>query len=591
MCYGEDPEVTRELHQHGDFCEDVEIKSYPVSRAYFDAHTKRSLEKSVNADGFPTCRVVAVCEPLKVRVITVSDAITNYYSTWYQKTIHGILKKYVCFELLGKAPFSTLVEDIAMHSFGSGDLLFDSSDFSGASNNTPALFRELILGWCTKKLPPLQRRIQEVCNGRHWVEYPLWTGLPTVLQNQGTLMGRKTSFPILSLQVFATHVWALRLCGDPRPLKEIMKGVRVNGDDRVTRYDKSAHTQFWQCCNRLQFGESKGKSYFHPIYANINSQSYHYSETREAIGWDGQNVIEKIQPFSRKVGALYCGLLHGQKKLATDVFDPTAVVTTLMDSCENVRMQHCVLKTFLKLHKKSIQAQACDRNLFLPNVLGGCGQKAPIGWKWNVTADQARLASYLYEQDEFLWDCRVPVGPHLQKAVPFREVWDVQGQKTYWEQVRSLQDGDGEQQVPLSAKEKADYSAWLHDKDLPVKRMMKLKLIRNGRFKRLPIRRIEREVFGENGYSFGFGPEGRVWIPTYHAPPDWNACFKQSFEPVYPRIESQRPITRLQALVAANTLKPRSKGWVTDCYDQEDRKVVVPLTGSALWARYQLISG
>lgn len=591
-CYGEDPEVVRILNQHGDHCDDIEQKSYPESRAYFDYWTKRLLEKSVGADGFPDCRVVAVCEPLKVRVITVSDAITNYYSTWYQKTVHGILKKYVCFELLGKAPFSTIIQDIAANSFGDGDLFFDSSDFSGASNGTPALFRELILEGCTKKLPALQRRIQEVCNGQHWIHYPRWTQLPPVLQVQGTLMGRKTSFPILSLQVLATHVWALRLCGDRRPLKQILRGVKINGDDRVTRYTREAHTQFWQCCNRLQFGESKGKSYFHATYANINSQSYHYSEVRELSGWDGEKPIYKItKPYSRKVGSLYCGLLHGQKKLATDVFDPTAVITTLMDSCETVNMQHKVLKTFLKLHKKALKAQACDRNLFLPEVLGGCGQKAPLNWRWNVTRDQARLASFLWEKDEFLWDCRIPVGPLLEILPPTREVWDVQGVKTYWEQVRQLQDGDGEQTVPLSAKEKADHKAWLHDQDLKVNDMLKTKFIRNCRPRRLPLRRVKHDIRDDGDlFASKCTPTGPQWLHSSLRKPDWDSEFRESFGYVqFPVLT--KPMSELQRLVAASNLIPRRSHWVPDAHEQEDRRVVVPLTGTAFFVKVYRLGG
>lgn len=565
----EEPHVERRVVQHGDYVSDEDVITYPASKAYFDKWTRFHLDSILESDELPVCRVVAVCEPLKVRVITVSDALTNYFSTWYQKTVHKILKKYVCFQLLGGAPFSALVDDVARHSFGSGELCFDSSDFSGASNGTPKLFRELILDACTSRLPWVQRRIQEICNGNHIVVYPAWTFLLPVMQTRGTLMGRKTSFPILSLQVLASHVWALRLAGDKRNFWDLIKGVRVNGDDRITRYDKRTFDIYWDCCRRLQFGASLGKSYFHPKYANINSQSYHWTP-------DG----------FRKIGSLYCGLLHGQKKLATDVFDPTAVVTTLLDSCLDEKMEHRVLRMYLKLHKKSLQAHTCDRNLFLPEVLGGCGQRAPRGWSWVLTQDQQRLASYLYQEDLFLWDARVPHGPHLRVPCPERHAWDVEGLPTYWEQIRKLQDGDGEAKVPLSPQEKASHSLWLKDQELPVKSMLKRSFIRNAKIRRLPLARVDSPKVALSVTSWS--SNGEVIFPM-NSNPSWD--YREQFRRFYPDMSAVRPVTFLQTFVLANRIKPRLTEWTTSVYDEEIRRNVVPLSGGKFWAELFRIGG
>lgn len=556
----ESPVEVRVFSQHGDYVEDIVTETFPESRSYFEHWLSYYLDEALEREDLPKCRVVAVCEPLKVRVITVSDAITNFFSTWYQKTVHHILCQFEAFELLGTAPRADLIDRVWRNSFGTGALSFDSSDFSGASNGTPAKFRDLLLDRCTVRLPWKQRRLQQICNGAHIIEYPAWTGLEPVVQNRGTLMGRKTSFPILSLQVFATHVWALRLAGDRRSLRALMKGVRVNGDDRVTRYDTETFDIFWNCCKRLQFGASLGKSYFHPTYANINSQSYHCS----ARGY-------------RKVGSLYCGLLHGQKKLATDVFDPTSVVTALVESCLTDKMGRAVLAMFLKLHKHSLLAHTCDRNLFVAEVLGGCGQKAPIGWKWSLTADQQRLATYLWEKDLFLWDARVPHGKHLEVLAPDREAWDVEGKRTYWDQIRTLQDGRGEDAVPLSAVEKACHKLWLKDEQLPVVRLLKRKFVRNASIRRMPLKRVE-------------APDEVPWFGLWGC----NGALElgNEFRPIFPLPTSlKKELTFLQVVVLRVNLVPRWTEWITSVHDEESRRVVIPLTGEGFRERLFRIGG
>lgn len=251
-------------------------------------------------------------------------------------------------------------------------------------------------------------------------------------------MGRKTSFPLLSLQVFGTFVMACRRQGIQKSLQDLQKSVNVNGDDLLAFVSQALHDQFWSCCELLQFTKSVGKSYFHEEYANINSQSYRCRLTKS--GWS-----------VTKVGALYCGLLMGQKKLATDVFDPTAVITTLLDSCYDWKMEASVLKTFLGIHRAQIRAQSAGRNLFIPVGLGGCGQRKPRNWHSSVTTTQKVVASFLLSRgDLVLKQATDPVIRSVGAPIAKREVWDVRGISTYWEQVRQFQCGDGSQDVIVS---------------------------------------------------------------------------------------------------------------------------------------------
>jgi hypothetical protein len=160
-------------------------------------------------------------------------------------------------------------------------------------------------------LPEDWKCLLEMCNGPHEVKYPgkfLYPSMdelgviPDCVQLDGTLMGEKTSFPILCYEVLGAHVINLRTCGDGRSLWEIIRGVLINGDDRLGVSLPWIEAEFWKFCNaHLGFTESIGKSYVHPTYANINSQSYVVSFPERTV-W--------------KVPVRASGLEHGIKKLA-----------------------------------------------------------------------------------------------------------------------------------------------------------------------------------------------------------------------------------------------------------------------------------
>lgn len=394
----------------------------------------------VTEDGLrlPVVRVVAVREPLKVRVITISAAITSLFATWWQKTVHGIMQGYPCFKLLGRSPTTREVDAIRDFAIRRpGELLgYASSDFSGASNGTPERFRLELMAWINKYLPADWRWVPELCNGRHWIHYPkLFTSAEDTEQVTGTLMGEKTSFPILSLQVLATHMMAVRRHYGNRPsFWRALKALAVNGDDRLAYTTKELDNIFWSCCRELQFSESVGKSYWHPVYANINSQSYSAFETG----------------FSVKTGYFASGLYFGQKKLATDVFDPCDVVTTILDSCQSAAMEHDVLQSFLKHWRKDLRVNLAGRNLFIPCVLGGVGHRPPNPFSWThrrlsgklvterhvwhvrVSDNQQTLASELYWLDPQVWidpPCQLPRLESLCR----KEIWDTRGVLTYWD--------------------------------------------------------------------------------------------------------------------------------------------------------------
>jgi len=323
-------------------------------------------------------------------------------------------------------------------------------------------------------LPQDWQSLFEFSNGDHEVKYPseilfpsmAFYGRPApVLQSLGTLMGEKTSFIILCYEVLGAHVSNLRRCGDTRDLFKILLGVLINGDDRLCVSTKALEEEFWAFCEEyLGFKESKGKSYTHVEYANINSQSY-LCDLLDA----------KSTPW--KVPVRASGLEHGQKKL-DEVFDPTAVITQILDGCINARMEWTVLQRFMKRFEYDLAKIAAGRNLFVHPSLGGIGNRLPNrhpdghciradgtpcnhghldfcrwkarasnagkcysgqtwrDWKVIVTDEQKFVAgALLSEEAEF---AAVPYGPTMRHAevLPqlFEVPWDVYGKPTYWNQ-------------------------------------------------------------------------------------------------------------------------------------------------------------
>jgi len=347
-------------------------EQFPVMRAKYRSLIKwclRRCEYQLYLGQPWAARVVAVTEPLKVRVITVDPMPVSLVTSLWQKLVHGAMRQMSAFRLLGQSPRASDLEELWVEAEGRDG--WGSSDFSGASNGTPAGLRDAINERIGRRKPGWFRVAGLTGNSAAKLEYPFavavkllaLTGRPYALQVRGTLMGRKTSFPILSLEVAAAHLLA-RGNGD-------LKGVLINGDDRLAMTSRDFETRFWAECGRLQFGRSKGKSYFHPVYANINSQSYHV-----------------VAGKARFIPALKCGLLVGQKKL-DEVFDPGTVVTTLLDSCKTTSMEHMVMRVFLTLHKPLLRVKLGGRSLYASTSVGGMGQRRPgwsprFGyWKWS----------------------------------------------------------------------------------------------------------------------------------------------------------------------------------------------------------------
>jgi len=444
------------------FYEEITVDGVRYNNSWFETYHFPQAElfwmNEIQIDAFKACdrdealaKVACILEPFKVRIITKGEAALQYVSTCFQQSAFAFNRTVPCFRLVGKAPSTLDLIDLREATEARLDPIvtpkWASSDFSGASDGTAGHFRNCIMDVLIMHLPLSIQSLLRACNGDHIVSYPGPFFFPSmedlgridpVLQTLGTLMGEKTSFIILCYEVLAAHISNRRRCGDKRPLDELLKEVLVNGDDRLTISNEYMEGEFWSFCERfLGFKESRGKSYLHEKYANINSQSYLYDLSKPSTPW--------------KVPVRCSGLENGQKKL-DEPFDPTAVITQILDGCFDSRMEWCVLQRFCSRFKADLVQIAGGRNLFLHPSLGGLGNRLPLKhphrrcretchhrfgceWKVEVTYEQSMVAAALLSEPGSRLDPVGPCGPQEDELPqPIQTPWDVYGKPTYWNQ-------------------------------------------------------------------------------------------------------------------------------------------------------------
>lgn len=110
----------------------------------------------------------------------------QYMSTHIQVSMHDYLRTLPCFRLIGKSPFTSDIEEIRdeflkhtveLRRLGLGSLVdallvWGSADFSGASDGTVSLLRDVLLSLILRFLPIDWQALGAACNGDHFVTYP-----------------------------------------------------------------------------------------------------------------------------------------------------------------------------------------------------------------------------------------------------------------------------------------------------------------------------------------------------------------------------------------------------------------------------------
>lgn len=207
----------------------------------------------------PVVKAHAICEPLKVRIITKAEE-----ECWVlkpvQKAMWEALKSFPCFKL-------TSGPEIPLDFIDTWDKKKDflSGDYEAATDNLNRDIMELAVDELLKVLHhPFDDWI-EYESKTHIVKYPKSANQPDIIQTRGQLMGSLLSFPILCV-ANAACIGIIK--------KQSLGKIEalINGDDIVFR-ESQRKIQAWKRLTKsIGLKPSVGKNYQSAKFFSINSQ-------------------------------------------------------------------------------------------------------------------------------------------------------------------------------------------------------------------------------------------------------------------------------------------------------------------------------
>jgi hypothetical protein len=349
--------------------------------------TKPSLKSviSIAKNEQTDVQVIAISEPLKVRMITKGAPFRYWISRFFQKSMWDYLQNFPCFRLTGRKLETYMLNDI-VHNANKIGFKFDSfvsGDYSAATDNLDINYTKI----CFEAFLSKTNYSQDLSDILRSVLYEQKLCYPdgsVIQQLNGQLMGSTLSFPILCLvNMVCYHLSLEEFLQKKVDLMDLP--VLVNGDDILFPSCEGLYKIWLKKITNVGFLLSLGKNYIHPNVLTVNSECYTYDYKN--------NTFRKIQ-------FLNCGLLTGQSKKGGSVSDRTlqpiySIYNELIEKSPNPLRSH---KRFLHYYKDAIKLQSCDGkhtyNLFIDQNLGGLGFKNPaIEDKINFTNFQRKLAA------------------------------------------------------------------------------------------------------------------------------------------------------------------------------------------------------
>jgi hypothetical protein len=221
---------------------------------------------------FPECEAHAIAEPLKVRLITKNEP-----NTWVLKPVQmalwRTLKKFPVFDL-------TNSPDIDLERLLNRGKYLVSGDYEAATDNFHLDIMATAVDTLSHYIPKSLVDWFKWEGGQHKIHYPSWTGLDSILQTRGQLMGSLLSFPILCLANFTTwaRAWA-RVTGNKDITYWLKEGNKpplfINGDDILFPVTglKDPLYHCWRAeATSIGLKPSVGKCYVSRQFGLINSQ-------------------------------------------------------------------------------------------------------------------------------------------------------------------------------------------------------------------------------------------------------------------------------------------------------------------------------
>jgi hypothetical protein len=404
-----------------------EIKGEPTWENFNSLMTDLSLMTRFTPEALHNnVQVSAVCEPLKVRLITKGNEFKYYLSRFYQKAMWQYLQRYPQFVATGRPirldDFYNLLdrEDLVFQKTDpkspfqrlndQGEIIrFDkwvSGDYSAATDNLKISYTKdafetsLNRSGLNDTVKDLLRDVLYEQEIHYPKKFESKGGLEPKMQTNGQLMGSTLSFPILCI---------VNLCAYWKTLEEYLNReialydlpVLINGDDILFRCNDAFYNLWMQNITEVGFILSLGKNYVHQTFFTINSLGFLFNREKREIS---------------EIGFLNVGLLTGQSKLnkrKKELLPAYAIYNEVMKGAQNKLRAH---QRFLHYQKDDVKycTKEGEFSLFISPLLGGCGFDLYDEVKPHVyfTGFQTKLASYIYET--------VILQPHEENYEPFK---------------------------------------------------------------------------------------------------------------------------------------------------------------------------
>jgi len=218
----------------------------------------------------PTCsntvRVSAICEPCKVRTVTVGDS-QNWVLKPLQKAMFESLRGFECFAPCFGPEFSL---DLIQ-----GPGLFLSGDYTSATDCIHPSFLHVYVEELIKHIgedhPLVPHILRE--SSPHLVQYPKLYKLPDVYQTSGQLMGSLLSFPVLCLVNAFT-------IGDTLTT---VPGY-IHGDDILAKVNVTKLRKWKKLAPQCGLSLSIGKNYVSRDWGSIDSRIIFRDGSQPIIG-------------------------------------------------------------------------------------------------------------------------------------------------------------------------------------------------------------------------------------------------------------------------------------------------------------------
>jgi len=323
-----------------------------------------------NIDKMCQAKVYPICEPLKIRNITKSNAGLYALAKGMQLDMHSSLKRFFQFKLTGAPCEVADIEELVKRS---PEGTFASGDFSAATDNvkielTKLFFEKVLLKLSVDRVfdGRLVRYLRRVLY-EHEIHYPTGYGveLEPVIQKNGQLMGSVLSFMVLCAINIATYWHSV----EPEVQDFQDLNVMVNGDDILFRCTKEKYEHWLSQLPEAGLTPSPGKNFFHDKFCTVNSALFSV-----------RNNTVKYIPFFN------AGMLLGQSKVCRTEF--TDKYKSKPVHCLHSKVLHgafnptradsrfCYYNKEL-LAKSVKHPSGYNLNYYIPRELGGLGMSVP----------------------------------------------------------------------------------------------------------------------------------------------------------------------------------------------------------------------